>query len=143
MFLGEHSHSIDDKGRISTPAKFRRQLTPGVVVTRGLDRCLWIYPRSEWEKIARKLADLPITQKKSRAFARLMLAGAWDVKLDTQGRIMLPEYLRTYAGLKKHATIAGLFNRLEVWDEDAWQTYRRRTEAEGDQIAESLAELGI
>jgi len=143
MFLGEHSHSIDQKGRLSVPAKFHQQLAKGVIVTRGLDHCLWIYPREEWEKVARRLADLPITQKKSRAFARLMLAGAWDAKLDTQNRLMLPEYLRAYAGLKKHATIAGLFNRLEVWDEDAWQTYRRHTEAEGDTIAESLAELGL
>ena len=143
MFLGEHSHSIDQKGRVSVPAKFRRRLAKGIVVTRGLDHCLWLYPKSEWEIIARKLAELPITQKKSRAFARLMLAGAWDASLDTQGRIMLPEYLRLYAGLKKHVTIAGLFNRLEVWDEDVWQEYRRRTEAESDSIAEGLAELGL
>lgn len=143
MFLGEHSHSIDDKGRVSVPAKFRRQLAKGIVVTRGLDHCLWLYTHSEWEVIASKLANLPITRKKSRAFARLMLAGAWDTKLDTQGRVILPEYLRSYAGLKKHVTIAGLYNRLEVWDEDTWQDYRKHTEAESDHIAESLAELGI
>lgn len=143
MFLGEHSHSIDDKGRVSVPAKFRRQLAKGVVVTRGLDHCLWLYSHSEWEAIARKLADLPITQKKSRAFVRLMLAGAWDAKLDSQGRVILPEYLRQYAGLKKHVTITGLFNRLEVWDEDTWQEYRQHTEEESDSIAESLAELGL
>ncbi len=143
MFLGEHSHSIDQKGRVSVPAKFRRPLAKGIVVTRGLDHCLWLYPKNEWGIIARKLAALPITQQKSRAFARLMLAGAWDASLDTQGRLMLPEYLRLYAGLKKHVTIAGLFNRLEIWDEDAWQEYRRRTEAESDSIAEGLAELGL
>lgn len=143
MFLGEHSHSIDQKGRVSVPAKFRRRLAKGIVVTRGLDHCLWLYPKNEWEIIARKLAELPITQKKSRAFARLMLAGAWDTEVDTQGRVILPEYLRNYAGLKKHVTIAGLFNRLEVWDEDTWQEYRRRTEAESDSIAEGLAELGL
>ncbi len=143
MFLGEHSHSIDSKGRLSIPAKYRRQLAKGVVVTRGLDRCLWIYPAAEWEGIAQKLAALPVTQKKSRAFARLMLAGAWDARADSQGRIILPEYLRAYANLKKHVTVAGLYNRLEVWNEDAWQSYRRRTEEESDAIAESLAELGV
>lgn len=143
MFIGEYAHTIDEKGRVSVPAKFRKQFKGGVVVTRGLDHCLFIYPLKEWETMAAKLATLPISQKKSRAFARLMLAGAWDVELDSQGRIMLPEYLRTYATLKKHATIAGLYNRVEIWDEDAWHNYRAETEAASDEIAESMAELGV
>ena len=143
MFIGEYSHTIDDKGRLSVPAKFRRQLAGGVVVTRGLDHCLFLYTQADWEVMANKIAALPITQKKSRAFARLMLAGAWDAELDSQGRVMLPEYLRQYAGLGKHATVAGLHNRIEIWNEDAWHEYRTATEANSDEIAEGMAELGI
>lgn len=141
MFIGEYSHTLDDKGRVSLPAKFRRALTDGVIITRGLDRCLFIYTRSEWETMANRLAALPLNQKKSRAVARLMLAGAWDSQLDGQGRVMVPEYLRTYANLGKHVVIAGLYNRAEIWNEDAWHEYKTATEAQGDDIAESLASL--
>lgn len=143
MFIGEYAHAFDDKGRVALPAKFRQQLEAGVVVTRGLDHCLSVYPREEWKVMAEKLAALPISQKQSRAFARLMLAGAWDAELDSQGRIMVPEYLRQYAGLAKHAVVAGLYNRIEIWNEDAWHAYRTKTEAESDSIAESMGELGI
>jgi len=143
MFIGEHSHTIDQKGRVSIPAKYRDQLSPGEIITRGLDHCLWLYTKSEWEKIASKLAALPISQKKSRAFARLMLAGAWDTEPDSQSRILLPEYLRTYANLGKHVIMAGLYNRIEVWDEDSWQLYSEQTQAASDDIAESMSELGI
>ncbi|HLD25444.1 MAG TPA: division/cell wall cluster transcriptional repressor MraZ [Candidatus Andersenbacteria bacterium] len=143
MFIGEHSHTIDTKGRLSIPVKYRQQLTEGVVVTRGLDHCLFLYPKAEWGEIARKLAALPLSQKKSRAFTRLMLAGAWDAELDSQGRVLLPEYLRAFAGLVKQVTVAGVYSRLELWDEDTWHTYRQNTEAASEDIAESLAELGI
>jgi MraZ protein len=143
MFIGEYSHSIDEKGRLSIPAKFRRDLAEGVVVTRGLDHCLFLYPRREWEVMAQKLAQLPVNKRKSRAFARLMLAGAWDAEVDSQGRIILPEYLRSYASLQKQAIIAGLYNRIEVWDERSWQEYKEKTEAESDDIAEAMTELGV
>lgn len=143
MFIGEHSHAIDEKGRLAVPAKYRDDLANGVVVTRGLDHCLWVYPRQQWEEIAPRLAALPVSKRDSRAFARLMLAGAWDAELDSQGRVTLPEYLRTYAGITKQVTVAGLYNRLEVWDEDRWHAYRTQTEAAGDQIAENMAEMGI
>lgn len=143
MFIGEYNHTIDEKGRMNMPAKFRREVQEGVVVTRGLDKCLFVYPRAEWEKMAEKLSQLPISQRKSRAFARLMLAGAMDVELDSQGRVMLPEYLREYAGAKKHVVVAGLYNRIEIWDEDAWREYRTKAEAESDDIAESMSELSI
>lgn len=143
MFIGEYDHSIDDKGRLAIPAKFRRAFEKGAVITRGLDHCLSVYPREEWQALAEKLAALPLSSKQSRAFARLMLAGAWDVALDSQGRVMLPEYLRQYASISKHVTLAGLYNRIEIWDEDAWHTYRSQTEAESDQIAESMADLGV
>lgn len=143
MFIGEHSHSVDSKGRVSVPAKYREDLATGVVITRGLDHCLWVYPKEQWESIAKKLSELPISQKSSRAFARLMLAGAWDAELDKQGRINLPEYLRKFAGITKQVTVAGLYNRLEIWDEDAWHTYREQTEAASESIAEGIADLGI
>lgn len=143
MFIGEYSHAVDEKGRVNVPAKFRQGFSSGVVVTRGLDHCLFVYPRAEWEEMAAKLAKLPISQKKSRAFARLMLAGAWDAQVDGQGRIILPEYLRQYARISKHVTVAGLYNRVEIWDEDAWQEYKAKTEAESDDIAEAMGELGV
>lgn len=143
MFIGEYSHSIDGKGRISIPVKFRTRVRDGAVITKGLDGCLFLYPKEEWKKIAERLAQLPISQKKSRAIARLMLAGAWEAELDAQGRIMVPEYLRAFAALGKHVTIAGLYNRVEFWNEDAWHHYRTATEAASEDIAEGMAELGI
>lgn len=143
MFLGEYAHTLDAKGRLSVPAKFRRHLSAGVVVTRGLDRCLFLYTATEWEVLAKKLAALPISSKQSRAFARLMLAGAWDTAVDVQGRIMVPGYLATYAHLDKHVIVAGLYNRIEIWNEDNWQSFRIEVEDRSDEIAESLAGLGV
>ncbi len=143
MFIGEYSHSIDQKGRLAIPAKFRKALAEGAVVTRGIDKCLFIYSKAEWQKLAEKLTSLPLSQANSRAFARLMLAGAVDVDIDSQGRVLIPDYLRKYAGFKKRTVVAGLYNRLEVWDSDTWQTYKERTEKESGDIAEKLSELGI
>lgn len=143
MFIGEYSHNLDDKGRLAVPVKFRRDLSKGAVVTRGLDNCLFLYTKTEWAKLAEKLAALPISQSNSRAFARLMLAGAMDVEVDKQGRMVLPEYLRQFAGLGKEVIIAGLYNRLEIWDSAKWSTYKGQTEAESGTIAERMAELGV
>lgn len=143
MFIGEYSHNLDDKGRLAIPIKFRRELKGGAVVTRGLDNCLFLYTKKEWEKLAEKLAALPFSQANSRAFARLMLAGAMDVELDKQGRVVLPEYLRSFAGLKKAVIVAGLYSRLEFWDEANWQTYKTQTEKQSSDIAERMAELGV
>lgn len=143
MFIGEYAHNLDDKGRLAIPVKFRRELAKGAVVTRGLDNCLFLYTKTEWAKLAEKLAALPISQANSRAFSRLMLAGAMDVDLDTQGRAILPEYLRKFANLKKSVVIAGLYNRLEIWDQETWSKYKGTTEAESGAIAERMAELGV
>lgn len=143
MFIGEYAHNIDEKGRLAVPSKFRAELKKGAVVTRGLDNCLFLYTQTEWKKLATKLAALPISQAKSRAFARLMLAGAMDVDVDKQGRIILPEYLRTYAGMNKKVMITGLYNRLEIWDEAKWNTYKATTEKDSGQIAETLFDLGV
>ncbi|MFC1598342.1 division/cell wall cluster transcriptional repressor MraZ [Patescibacteria group bacterium] len=143
MFIGEYQHNVDEKGRMAIPTKFRADLSKGAVVTRGLDRCLFLYPTEEWEKLAEKLMKLPISQAKSRAFARLMLAGAMDVSVDRQGRVVLPEYLRKYAGMKKKVVVAGLYDRLELWDEIAWNKYKAATEKDSNEIAETLGELGV
>ena len=142
MFIGEYSHSLDDKGRLAIPAKFRVALKGGAVVTKGLDNCLFIYTKKEWDKIATKMAALPFNKANDRALARHFLAGAMDVDFDNQGRINLPEYLRAFAGLKKTAIVAGLYNRLEVWDEHAWSAYKKNTEKESNTIAEALEGLG-
>lgn len=123
--------------------KFREDLAKGAVVTRGLDASLFLFPKEEWDKLAQKLAGLPLGQANSRAFARLMLAGAMDVELDKQGRIVLPEYLRTYAGIGKRVVVAGLYNRLEIWDSKRWETYKQMTEEDASQIAEKLGEIGV
>ncbi|MEI7741250.1 MAG: division/cell wall cluster transcriptional repressor MraZ [bacterium] len=143
MFIGEYHHSIDEKSRLAIPVKFRGDLSLGATVTRGLDNCLFLYTKAEWEKLAEKFANLPLAQANSRAFARLMLAGAMEVEVDKQGRVLLPEYLKSYAGLKKDVTIAGLYNRLEIWDEATWTEYKKKTEETAGDIAEKLTELGV
>ena len=143
MLLGEYRHTLDNKGRMAIPAKFRDKLTSGAIITRGIDNCLFVFAPAEWEILAKKLIALPLAQANSRAFVRLMLAGATDVELDNQGRILIPDYLRKYAGLKKETVVAGLYNRIEVWDEAAWATYKTKTESSSEEIAEHLGELGI
>ena len=143
MFIGEYTHNLDNKGRIAIPAKFRDKLSSGVIITRGLDQCLFVYSKNEWEILAQKLTKLPLSQANSRAFVRLMLAGAMDSILDSQGRILVPDYLRSYARLKKQVIVAGLYNRIEIWDVDIWKEYKAKTEGSSDEIAEKLGELGI
>lgn len=143
MFIGEYQHNLDDKGRVAVPAKFRLILKRGAVVTKGLDNCLFLLTKNEWAKLAEKIAKQPINKSNNRAFGRLMLAGAMDVDFDNQGRIMLPEYLRKFAGLKKKVIIAGLYSRLEIWDEATWNKYKQGTEKKSGDIAEALGELGV
>jgi len=143
MFIGEYNHNLDDKGRLAIPAKFRAILKKGAVVTKGLDNCLFLYAKEQFEISAKKLAALPISQAKARAFSRHMLAGAMDLEFDNQGRITLPEYLRAFSGLKKKVVVAGLYNHLEIWDEAAWNKYKGESEKNSNAIAEELGDLGI
>jgi len=143
MFIGEYQHTVDEKGRLAIPVKFRARLAKGAVVTRGLDNCLWLFPLSAWQELAEKIAKLPLSQANTRAFSRLMLAGAMDVKLDKQGRVVLPDYLQHYAAFKKNVVVAGLYDRLEMWDQAAWQAYKTRTEQNSGDIAETLGALGV
>lgn len=143
MFIGEYNHTIDAKGRMAVPIKMRGKLSDGAVVTRGVDTCLFIYPKIEWDTLAAKLANLPLTDTKARAFVRLMLSGAMDVEFDKQGRILLPAYLRSYAGLKKEAIIVGLYNRLEIWDDKKWQEFKDKTAENEEDITSHLSTLGV
>ncbi len=143
MFIGEYQHQLDTKGRVAVPVKFRAKLTSGAIITRGIDRCLFMFGAKEWEALAQKLNALPLGKSNSRSIARHMLAGAMEVEIDSQGRMLIPEYLRKYAGLTKQAIIAGLYGRVEVWDKDTWETSKTKTEGASDEIAEQLGELGI
>ena len=143
MLIGEYKHTIDSKKRLAIPAKFRKELGLKAVVTRGIDKCLFVYPLKEWEVFAEKLAKLPVGQSNSRSFSRVMLAGAQDMEMDGLGRIIIPEYLKQYAGLSKKVVIVGLYNRLEIWDENSWKEYQNNAERSAGEIAEKLSELGI
>ena len=143
MFIGEYKHSVDVKKRLALPSKFRKELGKSVVVTRGLDSCLFVYSMHEWEKLAQKLGTMPIGESNTRSFVRLMLAGAVDVTSDSQGRILIPDYLKEYAEIRKDVIVAGLFNRLEVWDEKKWSTYKKNAEKNTEKIAENLGKLGV
>jgi MraZ protein len=143
MFIGEYSHSIDPKKRLAVPSKFRAELKNKVVVTRGLDKCLFVYPMKVWQEIAGKLGTLPVGESATRSFIRLMLAGAVDVEVDKQGRVLVPDYLKTYADLNKNVIIAGIYNRLEIWDEKKWNLYKKSAEKNTDEIAEQLGKLGV
>ena len=143
MFIGEFQHNLDTKGRVAVPAKFRRKISGGAIITRGLDHCLFIFTKKDWQILADKLVTLPLSQANSRAFVRLMLSGASDVNLDSQGRVLIPDYLRTYAGLKKSTKVIGVYNRMEIWDETAWERYKSKTEGSSEEIAEKMADLGI
>lgn len=143
MLIGEYKHTIDSKKRLAIPSKLRRELGAKAVITRGLDNCLFVFPLNQWNKLVEKLSKLPIGQKDTRGFSRLMLAGASEVKLDVLGRILIPDYLKEYAGLKKNIVIAGVYSRLEIWDENKWSVFKQSSEKEVDNMAERLGELGV
>jgi MraZ protein len=143
MFIGEYTYSIDEKKRLAVPPKFRKQLKDGGVITRGLDNCLFLYSYEEWERLAKKLSEMPISKADARGFSRLMLSGAMEVEFDNMGRILVPDYLKDYAQLKKKVVVAGLYSRIEIWDEEVWQAYKEQTEKEAGNIAERLNELGV
>lgn len=143
MFIGEYSHTIDDKGRISVPVKFRADLASGCVLTRGLDGCLWIYTESEWNKIADGISNLPITQKNARSFSRFILSGAMDLKLDRAGRINIPKYLSEYADIRNKVVVTGMHNRLELWASEKWSKFKEEMENNSEEVAENLSDLGF
>lgn len=143
MLIGEYQHTLDTKKRLAIPSKLRKELGERAVLTRGLDNCLFLYPMQEWQRLTEKLGQLPVGQGSTRSFLRLMLAGAVEVELDQLGRILVPDYLKNYAGLRQRVVIAGVYNRLEVWDEERWTSYKSEVEKNTDMIAEKLGELGL
>ncbi len=143
MFIGEYTYSIDEKKRLGIPVKFRQLLGKKAIITRGLDQCLFLYPVKEWEALAKKLSQLPLSQAAARGFVRLMLTGAMEVNIDNLGRILIPDYLKEYGQLQKKIVIAGVFNRVEIWSDLKWQEYKEKTENEVGDIAERLKELGV
>lgn len=143
MLIGEYHHTLDPKKRLSLPAKFRKELGERVVLTRGLDSCLFMFSESAWRDIAEKLANLPLSQADTRGFSRFLLSGASEAEVDGAGRILIPEYLKEFAELKTQVVLAGLGMRIEVWDAKVWEQYRHRIEKDADQLAEKLGTLGI
>lgn len=141
--MGEYAHSIDDKGRLIVPAKFREELGTCFVATRGLDRCLFVYPMTEWGHLEEKLRDLPLGKGEARAFVRTLLSGATECELDKQGRIVLPTNLREYAGLTKDVVVIGVSSRVEIWNKEEWNRYSQEAATAFDQIAETVVDLGI
>ena len=142
MFIGEYEHSLDEKKRVSLPKAFRAALGRKVVMTRGLDKCLFVYSRSGWEKVAEKLQSLSFVQADTRGFSRFMLSGAAEVEVDGAGRILIPEHQKAFAGLKKTIVFAGVSDRVEIWERDRWNTYKTRIERQADALAEKLGEIG-
>lgn len=138
MFIGEYIHTIDHKRRLAIPSKFRKSLGKKAVVAQGLDKCLVIYPIDEWNKKASKLENLPDGQMQARTFARLILSGASDAELDNLGRVLIPEHLKEYASLERNVAVLGLSNRIELWNQDKWQAYKKEKEKAVEDLAQQL-----
>lgn len=143
MLIGEYTHTQDEKKRISLPAKFRKELGKKVVITRGLDNCLFMYTMKSWEVVAEKLGSLSMGAADTRGFNRFMLAGAVELDIDTNGRVLIPEFLRDYAGLGSKVVFAGVHSRVEVWNEVAWKAYQSKILKSADDLAEKLGEIGV
>ena len=143
MLIGEHKHILDPKRRVSLPAKFRKEMGSEVVITHGLDNCLFVYTVNEWGGVAEKLSRLSMGAYDSRSFNRFMLASATLTEIDSIGRILIPEFLKDFAGLSEHVVIIGVHSRLEIWDEGKWKTYKGEIEKQADKLAEKLGEVGV
>jgi len=143
MLIGEYTHAIDDKKRLSLPTKFRKELGAKVVVTHGLDNCLFLFSMKQWEHITAKLGELSVGSADSRGFNRFLLAGAVEAEIDSAGRILIPDFLKAFAKLGKEVVVTGVHDRVELWNSDAWATYKKRIEAEADALAEKLGQVGI
>jgi MraZ protein len=141
VFLGRYEHTIDAKGRVALPARYRERLADGVVVTRGFDACLLIYPMSQWAPLAERVAGLSISDPDVRALRRMLFADAADLDLDRQGRILIPSGLRDYAGLDRDAVVVGMHSFIEIWNPERWSAQRDALDREGAAVAERLAEL--
>ncbi|UHR03342.1 division/cell wall cluster transcriptional repressor MraZ [Peptoniphilus sp. GNH] len=143
MFIGEYEHSLDNKGRVIVPAKFRDDLSETFVMTKGLDKCLFVYPMEEWKLIEEKLKALPMTNPMVRSFVRTFFAGASDASLDKQGRVLIPQKLRDHALIERDAVIIGVATRFEIWSKQEWEAYNSTEGLSYEELAQQLSELGI
>lgn len=143
MLIGEYTHTLDPKTRLSLPSKWRKELGKEVVITRGLDNCLFVYPLKEWQTITEKIGRLPFGQADTRGFNRFFLSGAQEVEVDGVGRILVPDFLKEFAGLKSKVILAGIHDRVEIWDQKKWADYTKRIEKQADALAEKLGEIGV
>lgn len=142
MLIGEYKHKLDDKKRISLPMKFRKSLGKKIIVTHGLDNCLFAYTEKEWQKISEKLSELGMGQADKRGFNRFFLSGATEIQIDSVGRLLIPEHLINFAGISSKVVFAGVYNRVEIWDEDRWEDYKGKVLKNADLVAEKLGEIG-
>jgi MraZ protein len=143
MFIGEYEHTLDEKKRVSLPKQFRAGLGKKMILTRGLDNCLFVYSQKNWETVASKLQSLSFAQADTRGFNRFILSGAAEVEVDTAGRILIPDHQKEFAGLGKTVVFAGVSDRVEVWDVERWKSYKQRIEAQADAMSEKLGEIGM
>lgn len=143
MLLGEYRHNVDVKGRVSVPSKFRNDLGQTFVITKGLDNCLFMYSKQEWETFELKLKELPLTSQDARSFVRFFFAGAAECEVDKQGRINIPQNLREYANIQKDVVIVGVATRAEIWDSENWNKYTSSDSLDGTKLASQMSQLGI
>jgi MraZ protein len=143
MFIGQYEHHLEKKYRLSVPKKFRSQLEGGGILSQGLDGCLFLYPKSAWEQLVNKISQLPLVKGDARDFTRSMSFGATEVDIDSLGRILVPDYLRQFAGIKNDCMIAGAVDRIEIWDKDRFIKYTAQINSRREEIAEKLSETGI
>jgi MraZ protein len=142
MFMGQFQHSLDSKGRLIIPSKFREILDSSFVLTKGLDKCLFVYPKDEWAILEQKLKALPFTQKDARAFIRFFFAGAVETETDKQGRILIPPHLREHAQIDRDVVVIGVSNRAEIWSQEIWDEYSQEAAQSYEEIAEKI-DLGL
>jgi MraZ protein len=143
MFMGEYQHSLDDKGRLIVPAKFREGLGEKFIVTRGLDNCLFVYPQAEWRILEEKIKELPTSHADTRAFVRMFFSGAVEVELDKQGRIVIPQHLRDHARVERDVFVIGVSTKVEIWSRESWEKYSAEARQSYENIAETIVSIGI
>jgi MraZ protein len=143
MIIGEYKHTLDDKNRISLPVKFRKEMGKKIVLTPGLDNCLFAFADKEWQKISSKLSESSMLASDNRSFNRFMFGGAVEAEVDAIGRILIPDFLRDRSNLKSRVVLIGVQNRVEIWNEKAWDEYKQVVEKQADTLAEKLGQIGV
>ncbi len=143
MLIGEYTHTIDDKNRLSLPSKFRQKLGRSIIITRGFDNCLFVYTEDEWRRFTDKLSHMSVADPTSRAFSRFLLSGAVEVEIDSSGRVLIPDFLRSFSGILSKVVVIGVMTRVELWSEDRYRSYSAEIERDADRFAEQLSGIGM